>query len=113
MEAVQYSVRTGAIAHIQGDMPVALVEAYRTWTANPKPLFQDLRMDFIDQSEGAFRAAQARFYIEVNDKIFSPLRPEVGQLAAALYQTVGDIQPSLPVMFQWRRDAWQRAAQSL
>lgn len=113
MYAIEYCVRTGAIAHIQGDMPVALVEAYRTWKANPKPPFQDLRRDFIDQSDGAFRAAQARFYIEVNDKIFSPLRPEVGQLAAAMYQTIGDVQPSLPVIGQWRRDAWQQAAQSL
>jgi hypothetical protein len=54
MEAVEYSVRTGAIAHIQGDMPVALATAYKTWTAGPKPPFQDLRRDFIDKSEGAF-----------------------------------------------------------
>jgi len=113
MEAVQHSVRTGAIAHIQGDMPVALATSYKTWAADPKPTFHDLREDFITKSEGAFRAAQARFYIEVNDKIFSPLRPEVGQFAAATYQESLNIQPSLTVMFQWRRNAWQAAADSL
>ena len=113
MKAVQHSVRTGAIAHIQGDMPVALATSYKTWEANPKPAFQDLREDFITKSEWAFRAAQARFYIEVNDKIFSPLRPEVGQYTAAIYQELRDIQPSLPVMFGWRRIAWQVASDSL
>jgi hypothetical protein len=110
MEAVKFSVRTGATAHIQGDMPLALVEAYRTWKADPKPAFEDLREDFIIKSENAFTRAQARFYIDVNDKTFSPLRPEVGQLAAAYYQAVLDIQPSLPVMFQWRRTAWTKAS---
>lgn len=106
-------MRTGAIARIQGDMSVALATAYKTWAANPKPAFQDLREDFITRSEVAFRVAQGRFYLEVNDKIFSPLRPEVGQFAAATYQGSLDIQPSLPVMFQWRRNAWQAAADSL
>ena len=40
MAAVQHSVLTGAIAHIQGDMPVALAASYKTWEANPKPAFQ-------------------------------------------------------------------------
>ena len=57
--------------------------------------------------------AQARFYLDVNDKTFSPLRPEVGQFAAAVYQSTCNIQPSLDKMFQWRRDAWHRAMQSL
>lgn len=113
MEAVQFSVRTGAISHIQGDMPIALATGYRTWSADPKPSFQELRDDFISKSEGAFRAAQARFYIEVNDKIASPMSPAVGQLGAAYYQAVFNIQPSLPVMFQWRKDSWQKAAASL
>jgi hypothetical protein len=72
MEAIEYSVQTGAIAHIQGDMPVALVTAYKTWTTDSKPKFEDLKGDFIDKSEGAFKAAQGAFYIEVNDKTFSP-----------------------------------------
>jgi hypothetical protein len=113
MDAVEFSVRTGAIAHIQGDMPLALAKAYQTWATKSKPKFQDLREDFIDKSEGAFRKAQARFYLDVNDKTLSPLRPEVGQFAAAIYQRVGDIQPSLDKMFQWRRDAWDQAARSL
>lgn len=112
-EAVQFSVRTGATAHIQGDMPIALATAYRTWKIDPKPSFQELRDDFITNSEGAFTAAQARFYIEVNDKIASPMSPEVGQLGAAYYQAIFNVQPSLPVMFQWRKDAWQKAAASL
>jgi hypothetical protein len=113
MDAVEFSVRTGAIAHIKGDMPLALAKAYQTWATKSKPKFQDLREDFIDKSEGAFRKAQACFYLDVNDKTFSPLRPELGQFAAAVYQHVGDIQPSLDKMFQWRRDAWDQAAQSL
>jgi hypothetical protein len=113
VETVQFSVKTGAIAHIQGDMPVALATAYKTWSANPKPAFDLLREDFIDGSQKAFVAAQAAFYLDVNDKTFSPLSPEVGQFAAAVYQQTFDIQPSLPVMFQWRRDAWQKAANSL
>jgi hypothetical protein len=112
-DAVQFSVRTGAIAHIQGDMPDALVTAYTTWNCDPKPRFEDLRDDFINKSEAAFRAAQANFYIEVNDKIASPMSPEVGQLGAAMYQAVFNIQPSLPVMFQWRKDAWQQASSKL
>jgi hypothetical protein len=112
-DAVQFSVRTGATAHIQGDMPIALVAAYKSWNCDPKPSFQELRDDFISKSEGAFTAAQARFYIEVNDKIASPFRPEVGQLGAAYYQALCNIQPSLSVMFQWRRDAWQRASSRL
>ena len=110
VEAVKFGVRTGATAHIQGDMPLALVEAYRTWKADPKPAFEDLREDFIVKSETAFTRAQARFYIDVNDKTFSPLRPEVGQLGAAYYQAVFNIQPSLPVMFQWLRAAWTKAS---
>jgi len=113
MEAVQHSVRTGATAHIQGDMPIALAVGYKTWNFDPKPTFQDLKEDFIVKSEGAFARAQAGFYIEVNDKIYSPLRPEVGQLGAVIYQSVFDIQPSLQVMFQWRREAWQKAANAL
>jgi hypothetical protein len=112
-DAVQFSVRTGAIAHIQGDMPIALATGYRTWNYNPKPSFQDLRDDFISKSEGAFTMAQARFYIEVNDKIASPMSPEWGQFGAALYQAAFNIQPAMPVMFQWRKDAWQKAAASL
>jgi hypothetical protein len=111
--AIQHSVRTGAIAHIQGDMPVGLAETYNSWATNPKPSFQELREDFIENSERAFIAAQARFYIEVNDKTFSPVRPEVGQLGAAVYQQLFAIQPSLEVMFQWRRDAWDRAARTV
>ena len=112
-EAVQFSVRTGATAHIQGDMPIALVTAYKSWNADPKPPFNDLRDDFISKSETAFIKAQARFYLDVNDKTFSPVRPEVGQLGAAYYQAIFNIQPSLPVMFQWRRDAWNQAAAQL
>ena len=112
MDAVEFSVRTGAIAHIQGDLPVALVKTYRIWTANPKPPFQRLQDAFVN-GEAPFRRAQARFYLDVNDKTFSPLRPEVGQFAAAVYQSTCDIQPSLEKMFQWRRDAWQKAMQSL
>jgi hypothetical protein len=112
MDAVEFSVRTGAIAHIQGDLPVALVKTYRIWTANPKPPFQRLQDAFVN-GEAPFRRAQARFYLDVNDKTFSPLRPEVGQFAAAVYQSTYDIQPSLEKMFQWRRDAWQKAMQSL
>lgn len=112
-EAIEFSVRTGATAHIQGDMPVALVTAYQSWEISPKPQFAELKSDFIDKSEAAFGAAQARFYVEVNDKTFSPLKPEVGQLAAALYQKVFDVQPSLSSMFQWRKDAWKKAAASL
>jgi hypothetical protein len=113
MEAVEYSVLTGAIAHIQGDMPIGLVTAYNTWNANPKPAFQDLSQEFIDKSQDAFKQAQARFYIEVNDKTFSPLRPEVGQFAAATYQKVFNIRPDLSEMFEWRRIAWHKAACSL
>jgi len=113
MDAVQFSVRTGAISHIQGDMPIALATGYRTWRADPKPSFQELREDFIAKSEGAFQVAQARFYIQVNDKIASPMSPAVGQIGAAYYQAVFNIQPSLPVMFQWRKDSWQKAAASL
>ncbi len=94
-------------------MADALVTAYTTWKCDPKPTFQDLRDDFITKSEGAFRAAQASFYIEVNDKIASPLAPAVGQFGAATYQAVFNIQPSLPVMFQWRKAAWQKAASKL
>jgi hypothetical protein len=108
-DAIQFSVRTGATAHIQGDMPVALVKAYKSWNTANKPAFADLRQDFIVKSENAFKKAQARFYIEVNDKTFSPFRPEIGQLGAVYYQNLLNIQPSLPVMFQWRRDAWDRA----
>jgi hypothetical protein len=113
VEAVQHSVKTGAIAHIQGDMPGALATGYRTWAADPKPGFQDLRDEFLTKSKSAFIAAQARFYVDVNDKTFSPFSPEVGQLGAAMYQKALSIQPSLPVMFQWREEAWQKAAQSL
>jgi hypothetical protein len=113
MEAVKFGVRTGAIAHIQGDMPMALVNGYKSWAVSPKPAFADLRSEFIDKGETAFAKAQAAFYLDVNDKTFSPVRPEVGQLGAVIYQTTMDIQPSLPVMFQWRRDAWQRAADLL
>lgn len=113
LEAVEFSVRTGAIAHIQHDMPTALIAAYKTWKTPAKPAFRDIRDDFIDKSEGAFIKAQAAFYLDVNDKIASPLRPEIGQLGAAYYQAVFKIQPSLPVLFQWRKDAWKKAAASL
>jgi hypothetical protein len=110
MAAVQFSVRTGAIAHIQGDMAKALVEAYQTWQPSPKPEFNSLKGDFIEKSEKAFTKAQARFYLDVNDKTASPFSPAVGQLGAAYYQQLFDIQPSLSVMFQWRREAWEKAA---
>jgi hypothetical protein len=113
MEAVQFSVQTGATAHIQHDMPIALATAYQTWSVSPKPAFQELKADFIEKSEGAFARAQGAFYIEVNDKIASPVRPEIGQLGAAYYQAIFNIQPSLQVMFQWRRDAWQKAEAAL
>jgi hypothetical protein len=112
-EAIQFSVRTGATAHIQGDMPLALADAYRTWGADPKPPFGELREDFITKSRAAFVAAQGQFYIDVNDKTFSPFRPEVGQLGAAYYQALFNIQPSLPIMFKWREDAWREAAKKL
>lgn len=112
-EAVMFSVRTGATAHILGDMPQALVSAFNSWNANPKPAFKDLREDFIDKSKIAFTRAQARFYIDVNDKTVSPFKPEVGQFGAALVQQAFNIQPSLTVMFQWRRDAWDKAASRL
>ena len=63
--------------------------------------------------ENAFKKAQARFYIEVNDKTFSPFRPEIGQVGAVYYQKLLNVQPSLPVMFQWRRDAWDKATMDL
>jgi hypothetical protein len=90
-----------------------LVTAYKTWNCDPKPRFEELREDFITKSEGAFIAAQAAFYIEVNDKIASPMAPAVGQFGAAAYQAVFNIQPSLPVMFQWRKDSWRQAASKL
>jgi hypothetical protein len=108
-EAIKFSILTGATAHIQGDMPLALTEAYNTWKVDPKPAFENLKEDFIVKSELAFTKAQARFYLEVNEKTFSPLRPEVGQLTVAYYQKILDIQPSLPVMFQGRRLAWDKA----
>jgi len=113
MDAVAFSVRTGAIAHIKGDMAPALVKAYTTWREPSKPSFDDLRPDFITKREGAFQRAQARFYLEVNDKIYSPLRPEVGQFAAANLQVLLHVQPSLTMMFEWRQDAWDAASRQL
>jgi len=64
MEAVQHSVRTGATAHIQGDLPIGLGWVTRPGTRTQNT-FQDLKDDFIVKSDGAFTRAQARFYIEV------------------------------------------------
>lgn len=106
--AVEFSVRTGAIAHIKGDLPVALVRAYRTWRWAGEVPFAKLEHDF-KTGEAPFRRAQARFYLDVNDKIASPFSPEVGQFGAALLQAVMNIQPSLPEMFRWRNEAWAEA----
>src|SRR5262249_32804981 len=104
---------TGATAHIKGDMPLALVDAYKTWNAEPKPPFDALRNDFIVKSEVAFTKAQARFYLEVNDKTFSPVRPEIGQFVIDGVQRVLHIHPSLSEMFNWRKAAWDAAANDL
>jgi hypothetical protein len=66
MEAVQFSVQTGATAHIQHDMPIALATAYQTWSVSPKPAFQELKADFIEKSEGAF----ARVLALMRERIF-------------------------------------------
>jgi hypothetical protein len=42
--AIEHSVLTGATAHIQGDMPIALANAYRTWSTAPKPPSKTLKM---------------------------------------------------------------------
>jgi hypothetical protein len=113
MAAIEFSIRTGATSHIVGDMPIALKVAYTTWNQDPKPPFDSLREDFIVKSESVFTNAQARFYLDVNDKTFSPMRPDIGQYGAAVIQKALNIQPSLESMFQWRRTAWKQAAEAL
>jgi hypothetical protein len=52
----------------------------------------------------------ARFSKRKSQKTVSP---EVGRLGAAYYQKALKIQPSLTVMFQWRRAAWNEAVAAL
>jgi hypothetical protein len=117
-KAIEYSVLTGAIAHIQGDMPVGLVKAYQTWRTNPKPAFKDLRDEFITKSRGAFSNARAQFYVEVNNRylnkymprVFNNKFPEIGPYVIDEGQQELHIHPSLDEMFRWREDAWRKAA---
>ncbi len=113
LEGITASVRTGVTAHVQGDMQHALVEAYLTWNATPKPAFADLKDDFFAQNRPAFDAGRAAFLLEIHDKGPSPVRPEVAQLIIGMGEGVISGGVRIAEVYEWRETAWAAAAAKL
>lgn len=113
MEGITASIKTGVSAHVQGDMATALANAYRTWKANPKPAFAELKDDFFAKNRPTFDAAKAAFFLELQDKGPSPFRPEVGQLIIGQGEAVISGGLNIDEVYRWRETAWSAAATAL
>jgi len=113
LDGAKYSIKTGVTAHVQGDMTTALVTAYKTWTANPKPPFSALKKDFFENNRPTFDAAKAAFFIDLNDKGPFPFRPDVGQFVIASGEMVVGGGLAVEEVYKWRDDAWKRADAAL
>jgi Family of unknown function (DUF5995) len=109
MDGAKHSIQTGVTAHVQGDMALALEAAYRSWKADPKPPFDALKKDFMENNRPVFEASKAAFFLDLNDKQPFPFRPEVGQLIIASGERAVGGGLSIDEVYQWREAAWKSA----
>jgi Family of unknown function (DUF5995) len=107
---VETSITTGTIAHVRGDMSLALESAYRSYVSkyclNPAPPFDTYKQDFM--SMGAV-FGQARLAARSLLASLGPI-PEAGVKFGDEVLGVGLSQSQVE---QWRVEAWADAKQRL
>lgn len=119
------SIRTGVTAHIQGDMPEALFNAYqgyvKTYYANSRvqpPQFEDFHKDFFDRNKPVFSIVKGDLFTEIARITRGGyFIVGVGLLSVdALREVIasGETCPfiegmSIDQIFLWRQNAWTAA----
>ena len=109
IDALKFSVVTGVTAHIQGDMATALEQAYRTYSADPKPPFNDFYKDFFSTNRPIFDIAKAQFFLDVAQKAPFPFRPELSQFIMGTGDQLGAGGLDINEVYRWRDNAWNTA----
>jgi hypothetical protein len=118
LTGAQISIETGAKAHIQGDMPKAFVQAYKSFTAkycpdNPPPLDYFREGFFSPNALKVFPESQATLFTEIARTIGPVgLSTEKTQLALELGSR-GLSGLDLETVYKWREDAWNAAKKEL
>jgi hypothetical protein len=120
LSGAENSIETGAVAHIQRDMPQAFVLAYKSFTnkycpANPPPL-EYFRSDFFSPAAlNVFPESQATMFTEISRVLHTkaPFSPsiETGQLGLGIGAKYFGL--SMGTVFKWREDAWEQAKRQL
>ncbi|MBF2046829.1 MAG: hypothetical protein IGS54_05580 [Elainella sp. C42_A2020_010] len=110
------SIVTGVAAHIQGDMAIALEQAYRSYTAKyclSNLRFDDFRKDFFENNRPIFEMVQAAFFLELSRRGPFPVRPDVGQfiIGTGAQLTGGGL--DIDEVYRWRAEAWETAKKRL
>lgn len=110
------SIITGVAAHIQGDMAIALEQAYRSYVAKyclSNVRFDDFRKDFFENNRPIFDKVQAAFFLELSRRGPFPVRPEVGQFIIGTGTQLMGGGLDIDEVYRWRAEAWAKAKQRL
>jgi hypothetical protein len=94
-------------------MAVALVTTYRSWKAEARHPYKELKPDFFEKNKPIFKAAKASFFNDLNEKGPFPFRPEVGQSIIAIGEQAIGGGLSIDDVYKWREDAWEKAGKLL
>ena len=120
LSGAENSITSGAVAHIQGDMPQAFVLAYKSFTnkycpANPPPLEYFRSAFFSPAALKVFPESQATMFTEISRVMNTkaPFSPSIekGQLGLGIGAKYFGL--SMDTVFKWREDAWNQAKMEL
>ena len=120
LSGAENSITSGAVAHIQGDMPQAFVLAYNSFTkkycpANPPPLEYFRSAFFSPAALKVFPESQATMFTEISRVMNTkaPFSPSIekGQLGLGIGAKYFGL--SMDTVFKWREDAWNQAKMEL
>ena len=120
LSGAENSIISGAVAHIQGDMPQAFVLAYKSFTnkycpANPPPLEYFRSAFFSPAALKVFPESQATMFTEISRVMNTkaPFSPSIekGQLGLGIGAKYFGL--SMDTVFKWRENAWNQAKMEL
>lgn len=113
---VLIGIVTGVTAHIQGDMAIALEQAYRSYVTKyclSDIRFDDFRKDFFENNRPVFDKVQPAFFLELSRRGPFPVRPEMGQFIIGTGAKLMGGGLDIDEVYRWRAEAWAKAKQRL
>jgi hypothetical protein len=118
LTGAQISIETGAKAHIQGDMPKAFVQAYKSFTAKYCPN-NSLPLDYFRDS--FFSPSALKVFPESQASLFTEIARTIGPVGLSTEKTQLALELGsrglsgldLKTVYKWREEAWDAARKDL